>query len=155
MGWRKSNEITREAFVTEILLARHPGWKLVTHEIRANHLWTVRRRDADGQRMICLDVLNTIDGQLAHNSMNEMAHLHYYDCPSALIDAAGAPINSVAKLWREAVRQKGRSEEWLGRTANDILVRKGRYYALWVAHLWHRSWNAVMAPSAKALNTDY
>jgi hypothetical protein len=112
MGWTYYYECETKAAMRERIL-RECAWqsesssgKPLLHRTVGNHLWVAQEHTTAPygvRRTVVLFLLAKSDGAWGYKDMDETMHPYYYDCPQAVIDAAGPTTHPEAIRWREAV----------------------------------------------------
>ena len=109
MGWYFGPEQGAKQ-VQEMLLREiraNPKIKLVAYRATSfgRHFWTLIEALETGERLITLDLITGGRDGWGYKPMDESMGVYYYDCPIALIDAAGETTNEEARAWRDRVRE--------------------------------------------------
>lgn len=109
MGWYFGPERGAKQ-VQEMLLQElraNPRIRVIDYKATSfgRHFWTLIEIVETGERFINFDLITGGRDGWGYKPMDESMGVYYYDCPVALIDAAGETTNETARAWRDRVRE--------------------------------------------------
>jgi len=109
MGWISNHHWTLESLVCEIIdtYRTSPNFSVLakgqTHYGR--RLWlTIQPKE--GEAGVVLFLLKSHEGTWGYKAIDESMGPVYWDCPKAVIEAAGKPINHYSRQWRQEVADR-------------------------------------------------
>lgn len=110
MGWYGFYTCKNVKDVVEMLNRDRRASTLVAQKATnfGRHLWsvyTIQTGPQAGRNIITLDLISQYEGMWGYKPMDESMGPFYYDCPVALLELAGEPVNESAAQWRKSVRE--------------------------------------------------
>lgn len=116
MGTYYTRGATRADIIKELLEVSAPrtgddgnvrARRVLDHAVVGSILYTLECQTLNGHPMpawIGVTLLTSCGGDAGYKPMDESMGPYYYTCPLRIIDAADAPVNELARAWREKVR---------------------------------------------------
>jgi hypothetical protein len=113
MGWLYLHECDTKASIRDHILRdctsddERSTRRVLAHRTVGNHLWlayeAIPKAEKEPIRCVILFLLAQNEGNWGYKDMDETMHPYYYDCPKAIIEAAGPTTHEEAIKWRAKV----------------------------------------------------